>query len=111
MPSFGVELTSQLATFPGSGSVSGDEPFEVVARIWGAGWIQFLREAPPDLNEFNSEVEEGGESMLVRFKANKVEGPIRWFLPFGYCAEVLQPQSLRDRMREELEEALKLYHR
>lgn len=87
----------------------GDAPFEVVARISGAGWISSLQEAPPTLREFESTPERGGKSLLVRFKANKAEGPIRWLLQFGSCAELLEPKSLRDRIIKELELTLKAY--
>ncbi len=87
----------------------GDEPFEVVARIQGAGWISSLQEAPPALRDFESTPEKGGRSLLIRFKANKAEGPIRWLLQFGSCAEVLEPKFLRIRMREELDQALQTY--
>jgi predicted DNA-binding transcriptional regulator YafY len=87
----------------------GDPPFEVVARIRGVQWIQSLLEAPPDLKGYDRIVEKGGKSLLVRFKANKEQGPIRWLLQFGCCAEVLEPKALRDRFREELEATLKIY--
>ncbi|WP_158412904.1 helix-turn-helix transcriptional regulator [Holophaga foetida] len=87
---------------------SGDDPFEVVVRIWGASWIKSLEEAPPALPGFLPAREEEG-SLLVRFKANCEEGPIRWILQFGACAQVLAPLALRQRVREELEETLKGY--
>ncbi len=87
----------------------GEPPFEVVARITGAGWISSLQEAPPALRDFESTPEKGGKSLIVRFKANKAEGPIRWLLQFGSCAEVLEPKALRNRVREELMAALKAY--
>ncbi len=89
--------------------VCGDTPFQVVARIWGAGWINSLQEAPPALHGFDYTVEKGGESMIIRFNANIAEGPLRWLLQFGACAEVLEPPMLKDRMREELEEMMKAY--
>mgnify|MGYP001197261180 CR=1 FL=1 len=88
----------------------GDPPFEVVARIWGAAWVQSLLDAPPDLPGFESTIEKGRKSILVRFEANKEQGPVRWLLQFGCCAEVLEPKALRDRMREELRATLKVYN-
>lgn len=87
----------------------GDPPFEVVARIQGAGWISSLQEAPPALRDFESTLEKGGKSLIVRFQANNAEGPIRWLLQFGSCAEVLEPKPLRERVKDELKQALQAY--
>jgi len=88
---------------------SGDQPFEVVARIWGTGWIQAIQEAPPAFKDFGSTLEKGGSSLLVQFKANLEQGPMRWLLQFGSCAEVLAPESLRARVREDLRLAFEAY--
>jgi len=87
----------------------GDPPFEVVVRIKGAGWISSLQEAPPSLRDFESTLDKGGKSLMIRFKANNAEGPIRWLLQFGSCAEVLEPKALRDRVIDELKQALQAY--
>jgi predicted DNA-binding transcriptional regulator YafY len=54
-------------------------------------------------------MERGGNSLVVRFKANKEEGPVRWILQFGSFAEVLEPQSLRERVREGLKASLNAF--
>ena len=87
---------------------SGDPPFEVVARIWGASWISAVREAPPAFNDFTC-APEGGKALRVRWRANTEEGPLRWLLQFGACAEVLEPPALRLRLQEELQAALARY--
>ena len=88
---------------------SGDPPFEVVARVQGESWISSIQEAPPALKDFSGDLEKGGRSLLVRFKANKEEGPVRWLLQFGSAVEVLEPPFLRDRIREELKATLEAY--
>ncbi len=93
------------------GWASGEEPFLVKVRIRGRHWISSLREAPPALPEFELQVEAGGKSILVSFKANRTEGPMRWILQFGKRAEVLEPEDLREKMKEELERALEGYDR
>jgi predicted DNA-binding transcriptional regulator YafY len=85
------------------------EPFEVVVRIAGRNEVQALRDSPPALPECRTELEKGGQSMLVRFKANHEDGPLRWALQFGESAEVLAPDFLRQRLRQKLGAALDLY--
>jgi predicted DNA-binding transcriptional regulator YafY len=85
------------------------EPFEVVVRIVGRNWIQALRDSLPALPECRTELEKGGQSMLVKFKANHENGPLRWVLQFGESAEVVAPDFLRQRLREKLRAALDLY--
>lgn len=91
------------------GWASDEEPFEIQIRVWGASWICSILEAPPALKDFEALLEDGGNSLLIRFKANREEGPMRWVLQFGSCAEILEPAHLRQRLREELEESLKAY--
>jgi len=89
--------------------VSGNPPFEVKVRISGKSWIQSLQDAPPDLRGFEMELEAGARSMVVKFMANKEEGAIRWILQFGSCAEVMEPTTLRERVKKELEKTLQAY--
>jgi len=88
---------------------SGDQPFEVVARISGTRWVHSIQEAPPAFRDFGSELEKGGRTLLVRFKANLPQGPMRWLQQFGSCALVLEPGSLRERIRDDLKAALAAY--
>ncbi len=83
--------------------VNGDEPMEVVARFEGSYWMQVMTESRPALPDFTVTPEEDGECCLVRFKANCSKGALRWLLQFGQCVEVLEPDSLRGEMREEVE--------
>lgn len=85
------------------------EPFEVAVRIRGRHWVQALRDAPPALPDCEAATDPDGTSLVLRFKANHENGALRWILQFGECAEVLEPDSLRRRVRAKLEEALVRY--
>ncbi len=85
------------------------EPFEVAVRIRGEGWVQSLRDCPPALPDCVCTLEKGGRGLLVRFKANRQEGVLRWVLQFGEFAEVLEPAGLREALRKKLERAMRVY--
>lgn len=89
------------------GWASAEEPFEVVIRLEGAHWLQAMEEARPDFPGFN--LEKKGSHAIVRFRANQPIGLMRWILQLGPCAEVLEPESLRDAVREDVEAMGNLY--
>ena len=104
-----LALLERTARYQIGGWASPDDPFEVVARIHGAHWVQAFKEAPPVLPDFVAERAPDGQTVLVRFMANHEYGPRRWLLQFGSLAEVLQPDWLRDHVRDELAAALARY--
>jgi predicted DNA-binding transcriptional regulator YafY len=115
-----LRVTTRTGTFPGElmaraaryqigGWTSAEPPFEVVARICGAHWIQAFREAPPALPEFQADANPDGHSVRIRFKANHDLGAARWLLQFGPAAEVLAPAELRTQIQALLKEAFAQY--
>jgi len=106
-----VEPLERAARFQIGGWTSGEPPFEVVARIEGAHWVQAIKEAPPALPEFSERIARDGKSLEVRFKATHANGASRWILQFGEAAELLEPKWLRKEIQERLEKAAKAYRR
>lgn len=115
-----VRVTTRVGTYPGAlmaqaaryqigGWTSAEPPFEVVARICGAHWIQAFKEAPPALPEFQADAAKDGESVEVRFKANHAYGAVRWLMQFGPAAEVVAPAELRAHVAARLREAVAKY--
>lgn len=94
-------------TYQIGGWISGDPPFTVKARIRGTHWIEHFREAPPALPEFETREREG--HVDIQFKANHLNGATRWLLQFGSMAEVLEPESMREHVRQELRAALEAH--
>jgi predicted DNA-binding transcriptional regulator YafY len=99
----------RAARFQMGGWVSTQAPFDVRIRVRGSNWMQSLEEAQPDFPDFQIEQEKGGRSILVRFKANHLEGPTRWTLQMGGWAEVLDPPELREAVRTAAKELLAGY--
>lgn len=91
------------------GWISEGEPFEVTVRVKGKGWTRALLDAPPALPHCRLEPDRDFESVVVRFKANREEGALRWVAQFGEAAELLGPEDLRSRIRQNLESALAAY--
>jgi predicted DNA-binding transcriptional regulator YafY len=102
-------LMERTAEYQVGGWASPDEPFEVVARIHGAHWVQAFKEAPPVLPNFTADRAPDGQTTLVRFMANHPYGARRWLLQFGAAAEVLAPDWLLDQVRDDLAAALARY--
>ena len=102
-------LMERTARFQIGGWAAPDEPFQVVARIHGAHWLQAFKEAPPVLPEFQEARADDGQSTVVRFMANHEYGARRWLLQFGSLAEVIAPDWLREHVRAELVQALARY--
>jgi proteasome accessory factor B len=113
LPRLGVVEPPEPAARAGKYAIGGwfstDEPFEVLVRIRNSGWVQALRDCPPALPDCACTPERGGRALLVRFKANRQEGALRWVLQFGEHAEVLAPAGLREALRKKLEKTLKAY--
>jgi len=91
------------------GWFSSQAPFQVAVRVHGKGWVQSLLDCPPALPDYDPTPEDGGRSLLVKFRTNRPEGALRWVLQFGECAEILEPGSLRAAIRTKLEKALATY--
>jgi predicted DNA-binding transcriptional regulator YafY len=89
------------------GWVNSEKPFGVRLRIVGASWIQTMEEARPDFPDF--QIKPNGSAAIVTFKANATEGVIRWILQLGPCAEVLEPEELRMKVKASVEEMAQLY--
>jgi predicted DNA-binding transcriptional regulator YafY len=89
------------------GWVNPDKPFDVRLRLEGDAWIQAMEEAPPDFPGF--QIKPSGSTAIVTFKANAVEGLIRWILQLGHFAEVLEPDDLRMKVKASVEKMAKLY--
>jgi len=89
------------------GWVNPEKPFEVRLRIKSPSWIQTMEEARPDFPSF--QIKPSGSTAIVTFKANAVEGLIRWILQLGPFAEVLEPEDLRMRIKASVEEMAQLY--
>ncbi len=103
------EIMAQAARYQIGGWICDAPPFEIQVRITGTHWLQAFKEAPPALPDFAARPAEDGQSAVVTFKANHPNGAIRWVLQFGACAQVLEPESLRARVREDLRRALEAY--
>ena len=89
------------------GWVNSEKPFEVRLRIKSPSWIQTMEEARPDFPSF--QIKPSGSTAIVTFKANAVEGLIRWILQLGPFAEVLEPEDLRMKIKASVEEMAQLY--
>ena len=64
---------------------------------------EFIREHPSQITE------DMGEDFVVSFEVKNPCNMVRWILEFGGGAEVLEPEVLRERMREEIGRIGKLY--
>jgi len=64
----------------------------------------FIREHPSQITENN------GEDMVLSFNVRNPYNMIPWILKFGGNAQVLEPEILRDRLRDEVDK-LRLYYR
>jgi len=100
----------RAAEYQVGGWYDGSAPFDVVIRIEGDHWIQAMEEARPDFPGFEV-VEKKADHIIITFRANQPIGLIRWILQFGPCAEVLEPASMREAVREDVEAMAKTYRR
>lgn len=92
--SFGIEI--------------GSDPVDVAVRF-DSYLARFMRETPIHSSQEIEELED--ESIIVRMKIGGLGEVKRWALSFGKHAEVLEPESLREEIREELEECRKQYEK
>ncbi|MBU8932370.1 MAG: YafY family transcriptional regulator [candidate division Zixibacteria bacterium] len=92
--------------FDGSWELYSGEPVEVVARLTGAAARVVLTSTHhPD--EIVEKTDEG--KVIYRVVTRGIEEIQRWLLGFGSEVEVLEPQELRDSMRQVGEELVKSY--
>ena len=104
-----LEKLEKARKYAIGGWVSTAAPFEVVIRVRGSNWVQALRDAPPALPDCLCTPERGGQTLLIRFKANAKQGALRWVLQFGEHAELLAPDFLREELRVKLEATMETY--
>ncbi len=84
-----------------------DPPFAVEVKVTGTNWAKALLEAPPALPDIAVFIE--GKDVRVRFMATEPYAPARWILQFGPDAQVLEPKSLRDVVKDRLTQSLAKY--
>ena len=96
------------AEYQVGGWYNGDAPFDVVIRIEGDHWIQAMEEARPDFPGFEIK-EKKADHIIITFRANQPVGLIRWILQFGPCAEVMEPKSLREAVKDDVNSMAKIY--
>ncbi len=81
-------------------------PFEVKARFWRGG-AQYVRERQWSTDSRMENEPDG--SLVMTFTAQSELEVVKWILGFGAEAEILAPDHLRQRVRCELEAALRFY--
>ncbi|WNQ11457.1 YafY family protein [Paenibacillus aurantius] len=80
---------------------------EVVVRMWVDSSIVDLVQ---EVNSFYMEsLEWGMEGWLATFRVRRIEELLQWTLGWGAAVQVLEPESLRDRMRDEILKMQKRY--
>jgi len=88
-------------------SERGAEPQDVVIRFdsYQARWVRERRwhQTQQPLEE----LADGG--VVLRFRAGGLGEVKRWVLQYSHHAEVLEPEALRRTMKQELQEALRMY--
>ncbi|ASA24834.1 helix-turn-helix transcriptional regulator [Paenibacillus donghaensis] len=60
-------------------------------------------------NFYTESIEDGAEGLLVTFRVRQPEELLHWVLSWGSGVVVLEPESFRNRVRDELENMLKRY--
>ncbi|HID55465.1 TPA: WYL domain-containing protein [Candidatus Poribacteria bacterium] len=105
---FEMEPSFSLNEYLAKGFIAerGKEPVEVVIKFdaYQARWIRERRWHP------SQEIEElpSGE-LILRLRVGGLEEVKRWVMGYGSHAEVLQPEDLRQRIREEIKKMKKIY--
>ena len=102
------ERLIRAARFQIGGWIGKGKEFEVKIQINKASWIQSMMEAQPDFPDF-SIVPSGRNTALVTFKANQLQGPLRWVLQMGEDAVVLEPEALKKDVRRKAQALLDHY--
>lgn len=79
----------------------------VIVRMWVDPAIaDRVQEAD---NFYMESFEPGQEGWLATFRVRRIEELLQWTLGWGAAVRVLEPSSLRERMREEIEKMLEGY--
>jgi predicted DNA-binding transcriptional regulator YafY len=91
----------RAAEYQIGGWVSSEQPFAVTLRLEGSSWIKAMEEARPDFPGFR--IVRKGSHAMVSFQANATEGLVRWILQLGPSAEVLEPETLRELVKKDVE--------
>jgi len=60
-------------------------------------------------NYYMESFEPGEEGWLATFRVRRIEELLQWTLGWGAAVRVLEPESLRERMREEIEKMVECY--
>ena len=81
-------------------------PFEVSAKF-SAGGAKYVRERQWSTCDRLEEAPDG--TVILTFQAQSELEVVKWILSFGREAQLLSPTHLRERVRDELEEALGYY--
>ncbi len=102
-----ADLVARAARYQIGGWFSTAAPFEVKARVRGDSWVRALQEARPNLPDFR--ITAGRGTAEIAFQTNSPKGARRWLLQLGACVEVLEPPSLRESLKKELDEAREAY--
>lgn len=89
------------------GPFSHGEEFEAVLKFNAfEGSLNMEKKWPKELVTIEKQKD---ESVIMRVKTHTVKGLTQWLLSFGSQVEVLEPQWLKDHMKEELNKTLELY--
>jgi predicted DNA-binding transcriptional regulator YafY len=86
----------------------GGQSFDVAIRF-EEKQARYIRERTWHKNQRIEELKEGG--LILRFKASGLGDVKRWVLQYGSQAEVLEPEELREAVREEVQRMAKKYGR
>jgi len=81
-------------------------PFEVKAQFYGGG-ANYVRERQWSKDDRLEDATDG--SVTLNFTAQSELEVIKWILGFGADSKLLAPESLRQRVKEELQQALSFY--
>lgn len=112
----GGETFRRPETFDLAGSLASSfgvyqsEAEEVTVRVWFApGAARYVRESRWHGSQRLMDQDDG--SLVAEFRLSGTEEFERWVLSFGARAVVLEPASLREEIKEELEDLLTVYQR
>lgn len=88
------------------GVAAAQEPFAVRVRFWSPA-ATYIRERCWSATQTITPHEDG--SIVLDFTARSEMEVIKWVLGFGQEAQLLAPEHLRERVKEELQDTLQLY--